>query len=68
MSDDSTATVVRTEITSGGILMRIWIEDDVGRVVGTALLELNADLLRAQLKEWDEEQARKAQLTLDYGV
>ena len=48
--------------------MRIWIEDDVGRVVGTALLELNAELLREQLKEWDAEQARQAQLTLDYGV
>ena len=68
MSDDSTATVVRTEITKVGILMRIWIEDDVGRVVGTALLELNAELLREQLKEWDAEQARQAQLTLDYGV
>jgi hypothetical protein len=67
VSDDNTATVVRVEITKVGILMRIWIEDDVGRVVGTALLELNPDLLRQQLREWDDQAARDAQLSLDYG-
>ena len=65
MADNSVATVVRTEITERGLLMRIWIEDDHGRVVGTALLELNADLLRSQLREWDAQADRDAQLTLD---
>lgn len=45
--------------------MRIWIEDDHGRVVGTALLELNAELLRGQLREWDQQADREAQLTFD---
>jgi len=65
VADNSVATVVRTEITREGLLMRIWIEDDHGRVVGTALLELNAELLRGQLREWDQQADREAQLTFD---
>jgi hypothetical protein len=58
------ANVVRWDIHPNGILMRMWIDDETGRHLTTAELNLGTEYLAGVMRQVEDDVARRAQSAL----
>jgi hypothetical protein len=61
---DCRATVVKAETSEEGISLRLWVDDERGRHLAVAEMDLSMSYLTALVRTVKEDLARKAQSAL----
>lgn len=60
------ATIVRADVDSAGLKLRLWIDDESGKHVTTAELSIGHKAIRSWLEENDQRRNDEAQEQLPY--